>query len=42
MKAETVILCDLLQCGFLDVEYLSDICERNEIDIDTQEIKESF
>lgn len=36
------LLCGLLECGFMDVDYLVELADKNEIEIDIEEIKSNY
>ena len=36
------ILCQLLECGFLDVDYLAELCRNNSIELDIEDIKLTY
>ena len=42
METKTSLLCDLLECGYLDIEYLVDLLDKNHIEIDLQDLKANY
>ena len=42
METKTSLLCDLLECGFLDINYLTDLLDDNNIEIDLQDLKSNY
>lgn len=42
MDTKTRLLCELLECGFLDVNFLVKIADKHEIEIDIEEIKSNY
>ena len=42
METKTSLLCDLLECGSLDINYLTDLLDNNNIEIDLQDLKSNY
>lgn len=42
MESKTSLLCQILECWFLDINFLIDLCDNNEIDIDLDYIKSNY
>lgn len=42
METKTSLLCDLLECGYLDINYLTDLLDNNKIEIDLQDLKSNY
>ena len=42
METKTSLLCDLLECGYLDINYLTDLLDDNNIEIDLQDLKANY
>ena len=42
METKTSLLCDLLECGYLDINYLTDLLDNNNIEIDLQDLKANY
>lgn len=42
MESKTSLLCQILDCWFLDINFLIDLCDKNEIDIDIDDIKSNY
>ncbi len=42
METKTNLLCDLLECGYLDINYLTDLLDNNNIEIDLQDLKSNY
>jgi len=42
MDTKTYLLCELLRCGCLDVYYLSDLCDKNDIELDIECIRQEY
>lgn len=42
MESKTSLLCQILDCGYLDINFLIDLCDNNEIDIDVEDIKSNY
>lgn len=40
--SNTTLLAQILQCGYSDVQFLIDLCEKNEIDLDIDDIKSNY
>lgn len=38
MKTEIYLLCSLLNCGYLDVNFIIDLIDNNNLEIDLDEI----
>jgi len=42
MGTKESIVCELLECGCLDLDYLDELCDKNNIDLDIQSIKQEY
>ena len=42
METWTNLLCSLLDCGYLDVTFLTDLADKNNIDIDIEDIRSNY
>ena len=42
MKTETKLLLQILECGSLDIKYLVDLLEKNNVEIDIEDIVLNF
>jgi hypothetical protein len=42
METKTSLLCDLLECGYLDVNFLTNLINENNIDIDLDDIRSNY
>lgn len=42
MESKTSLLTQLLDCGFLDINFLIDLCNNNDIEIDLEDIKSNY
>lgn len=42
METKTSLLCDLLECGYLDVNYIADLLDNNNINIDLQDLQANY
>jgi hypothetical protein len=42
MESKTSLLCQILDCWYLDINFLMDLCDNNEIDIDVDDIKSNY
>jgi hypothetical protein len=39
---KTRLLCDLLECGYLDINFLDDLLEQYNISLDFDDIKSNY
>ncbi len=42
MDTKESIICELLECGSLDLDYLSELCDKNNIELDIESIKQEY
>lgn len=42
MEAKTSLICDLLDCGCLDIDFLCAIIDNNNIELDIEDIKANY
>lgn len=42
METKTSLLCDLLECGYSDIDYLVNLLDKNNIEIDLQDLKANY
>lgn len=42
MDTKTRLLCGLLECGFMDVNYLVDLADKHEIEIDIEQVESDY
>lgn len=42
MESKTTLLSQLLDCWYLDIEFLIDLCNNNDIEIDIDEIRYNY
>ncbi len=42
MDTKESIVCELLECGSLDLDYLSELCDKNNIELDIESIRQEY
>ncbi len=39
---KTKLLCDILECGYLDINFLNDLLDTYQIELDIDDIRSNF
>jgi hypothetical protein len=42
MESKTSLLCQILDCGYLDIDFLVDLFDSNDIDIDVEDVRSNY